>query len=418
MKSPGTELDKTDPGDDVGLRFQYQYCYAAINATRLVTNEAEISAVICENHEDILIERPSGAFVAIQVKTRELDQPPFRSGDEQVQNALERFCRLDACFPDAFQCFEFVTNHSFWEGEENSKNLPWVLAKLKERGHAKGLRSNNPVRKLVNGLRERTGLEIDAIAGTLVRTNVSGNKSTLRSIVKDVEGAVSECADLNQHPYCAVVRVAKALKTLAADASAKVLDGPVSDRYAPGSSFATVIEDQQLAGKRIERADVMRIIQEHTEQEHTFETLNISGLVPLEQLPHGLERMILKMARGGLQRIRIEEMQNLVYAFQALFMRWVSKHGSETAGNRYEDLLARVRFDCVEARVAAQDLGDPYGRAMFEAILTRLRERWENETDSLYGCRPEHLLGAAGLVTENCNAWWSSEFEVEVEEET
>jgi hypothetical protein len=266
---------------------------------------------------------------------------------------------------------------------------------------------------LINGLCERTSLDINAVSGTLVKTNVSGNIGTLHSIINDLQEAVSQCADLNEHPYFVVGQIAKALLTLAADASAKVLDGPASDRYAPGSSIAAVIETQQLAGKRIECADVMRIIQEHTEQEHTFETLNIAELVPLEELPYGFERMILKMARGGLQRIRIQEMQDLVYAFQALFMRWVSKHGSETAGDRYEDLLARVRFDCVEARVAVQDLGDPYGSAMFDALLTRLRERWKTETGSLYGCKPEHLLGAAGLVTENCRAWWSSEFEIE-----
>jgi hypothetical protein len=52
MISPDTVLDTTDPGDDVASRFNYQHCYAAINAIRLISGESVV-AVICENHEDI-----------------------------------------------------------------------------------------------------------------------------------------------------------------------------------------------------------------------------------------------------------------------------------------------------------------------------------------------------------------------------
>src|SRR3977135_3019003 len=37
MISPDTVLDTTDPGDDVASRFNYQHCYAAINAIRLIS---------------------------------------------------------------------------------------------------------------------------------------------------------------------------------------------------------------------------------------------------------------------------------------------------------------------------------------------------------------------------------------------
>ena len=402
MKSPATDLDKGDPGDDVGLRFQYQYCYAAINATRLVTNDDELSLVICENHEDVLVKRPSGTFVAIQVKTRDLDQPPFRANNEQVRKALVRFCKLDARYTDTFECFDFVTNHVFWEDEENAKNLPWILAKLKKRGHVKGLKGENPVRELVDSLSASAGIEIESVAKTLLKTKISSKKDTLRSISNDLQSAVAECPGLAQQPYAVVVRIASALRALATDASTKALAGPVSDLHAAGSDFAVIVKEQLLAGKCIDRAEVLKIINEQIEIEQTFETLNISGLISPDELPYGLETMVVKMARGGLQSLRIQEMQDLVHALQTMYVRWVRKFGPAVADNRYEDLLARVKVDCVEARVAVQEGGDPYGPAMYDALFDRLKARVQEESDTLYGCRPEHLLGAAGTLTENC----------------
>ena len=67
--------------------------------------------------------------------------------------------------------------------------------------------------------------------------------------------------------------------------------------------------------------------------------------------------MVLKMARGAIETVRIQNMQDLVHAFNAMYMRWVRKYGPEVAGQRYEDLLARVKFDSAEAQVAVQEVG-------------------------------------------------------------
>ena len=94
-----------------------------------------------------------------------------------------------------------------------------------------------------------------------------------------------ECPGLSQQPYVVVAQIAKALQTLTADASAKRLDGPVSERYAAGSDIEIVVNNQLLAGKRVDRVAVLKIIKEHVEVEQTLETLNISGLVPPDELP-------------------------------------------------------------------------------------------------------------------------------------
>jgi hypothetical protein len=53
--------------------------------------------------------------------------------------------------------------------------------------------------------------------------------------------------------------------------------------------------------------------------------------------------------------------------------------------------------------------------------LLNLRKRLAasaiSERESLFGCRPEHLSGAVGLITDECRVWWSAPFTLEAVDE-
>lgn len=411
MDTPESTLDDNDRGDETGLRFRYQYCYVAINAVRLLSHSREYASIICENFEDFLLQRQTGGFVAVQVKTRAPHLSPFRTYDSQVINALLRFSRLDGHFIGAFEQFEFATNHRFWREKQDSNNLPWVLSELKKRGHVKHLRSNNPMRQLVDSLSASSGIKQNAIVRVLLKVNLSARSDAIKAIVQDLRDVVAEYGNLSEEPFSVVARIAKALEQLVAEASTKNFDGGLSDLYAAGKNFEEILKDGLLQGKRIIAQDVKKVIETQIDIVQTPETLNIAGIVAYDELPNSFERMIIKMARGGVHQARVQEMQDLVYAFTEMYMRWVRKYGTEVAEQRYEDLLARVQMDCVEARVEGEANGEPYGSMMYERIVERVRERVRSEVGSLYGCRPEHLLGAAGILTESCKTWWSREFD-------
>lgn len=410
---PGQELDTKDPGDDVALRFRYQHCYAAINAVKLVVDEDNVSEVICENHEDFIVKKATGLYVAVQVKTRELNGQSFKSNDASLKKALKKFCKLNGAFKGSFECFEFVTNHSFWEGEESAQNFPWVLSKLKERGTIKGLKGTNPVRTFVDELCGSSELQPDIVVDTLLKTKISSRMNTLESIGADVKSALAECPGVDQLSYTAVCKISKALIGLACDASTKIKEGPVTELYAAGSDFDAVAAGQLLANKKICKSDVLQIIDEFGQQSPSFEGLDISGIVLPDEIPSDLAFMIRKMARGGVQHLRVTEVQDLVRSFQALFLKWANKYGAEEAQSRYNTLLAAVRHECNEARISAESSGkDVFGPEMYTALFERLRLRSSSEPDQFFNCRPEHLLGVTGLLTEQCKVWWSQEFDV------
>lgn len=359
VTAPDTVLDKSDPGDDVAARFNYQHCYAAINAIRLITDEANVLEIICENHEDFLVKTPAGKFVGTQIKTRRLTLPRFKAVDDQVAKALGKFCVLDGKFPGAFEKFDFTTNHTFWDDEESQNNLQWLLTALQQRGGIAGLRANNSLRQFVEGIASDTGLKSVDVAATLQKTTVRGHGSDIAHIRGDVRDALSECPGIKDLPYATVMEIANAIVDLAREASMKTLKGPITDLYAPGTDLALIIDSQQLSRKRIRKADILAIINQFTHSSKPYQDLDLTALITPSDVPSDLVRAVRKLARGGVEANRVTNIEDRVRSFEALFIEWSRRYGAEEAAKRYSNILAAVQFEAAEAQANAEKAGGP-----------------------------------------------------------
>jgi Cap4 dsDNA endonuclease len=412
MTSPDEVLDRTDPGDDVAARFAYQHSYAAINAIRLITCPGKVCEIICENHEDFLLKSSSGKFIGTQIKTRKITLPSFKAGDAQVKSACGRFCLLDKKFPGSFEGFDFTTNHAFWQDEPSPQNLPWLLSELRRRGGIRRLRADNPVRQFVEGIACDTGSDPKEVAETLIKTTVRGHESEITHIRGSVLEAICECPGLEELPYITVVGIAKDVVQLARDASAKVLRGPVTELFSPGTDLRRALDDQILAGKRICKADVLAIIYRFKDGSKPYQDVDVASIVTPADAPADLVVAVRKLAKGGVEAARVTNTEDRVRSFEALFIEWSRKYGTQEAKRRYNNVLAAVQFEAAEAHATAANCKEPYGSAMYGELAKRLQERARNDPDQLYRCRPEHLIGAAGVLTQQCKTWWSSRFNV------
>ncbi|MEZ5930134.1 MAG: dsDNA nuclease domain-containing protein [Parvularculaceae bacterium] len=411
-QTPANSLDVEDPGDDVARRFRYQHCCAAIYALQLIRPDTNVTLIICENYEDVILQLSDGSFIGIQIKTRDLNQSTFKASDAQIVAAFTRFCILDEKFAGAFQKFEFLTNHAFWDSSESPNNLPYILEALKKRGSVKGLKHASPVRAFVASIASQCTLSEDQIVASLLKCWLVSREDALRSVERDVVDALYECPNMDGCTYSTLRLIAAKLIGRAQSASSMALVGSLLDLYDPTKTFQEVLADQTLAGKRICKKDVEDLIAEAQAESISFEPLCSQPDIPSPDIPKDLERMFEKMDRGRVQRLRIREMENLVRSFETLYISWVRKHGSEKANVRYEDLLSVVRGDCTEARVATEPGGEPFGPAMYDDLRARAEKRCAADPVKVYQCRPEHLIGAAGLVTQKCQAWWSEEFDL------
>jgi len=186
--SPDSVLDGNDPGDDVGSRFRYQYSHAAVNAVRILTEPETVECIICENHEDFLVKLIGGKFVAVQIKTRNLDLPRLKCSDPVVLKSLAKFCVLDSTFPDQFDSFDLTTNHTFWDDKDDQSNLVWLLNDLKAKPSVKGLKQTNPKRIAVERIAEQAGLSLDEVVATLCRVRLNARNEPISAMVSAVIG--------------------------------------------------------------------------------------------------------------------------------------------------------------------------------------------------------------------------------------
>lgn len=409
---PSVLLDIEDPGDDVIARFRYQFSHVAIQALKMIVDPTWAKAIICENFEDFIIERHEGTFTAVQVKSRERHLSPFKLNEPAVEKAIVRFVRLDLRFPGIFDEFVFVTNHEMWVEKENDANLVWLLDEIERHPTIKRLRATNPKKIAIDRLCNASGAGPDSVIATLSRTRCNPQRQDIKTIDRAVEHAVVECEQCSDLQHRTVLKLVDDLVAAAFHASSKGRNTFVPALYAADVDYAAVFEEAALQGKTLKREMVQAIISDRLKP--VDEPLAINDLLEHSDLPVGLSRMVQKMAAGGVQLARINHVQDLVRSFEALKVRWATRYGGDKAKEMVNDLLARTLTECIEAHVEAEAAaaGVSYGSSQFSLMKAKLEARYIREQATLYGCKTDHLIGAAGLLTEYCRLWWSSPFEL------
>jgi hypothetical protein len=122
--------------------------------------------------------------------------------------------------------------------------------------------------------------------------------------------------------------------------------------------------------------------------------------------------MELKMAKGKISAANIYRAKDHKYSAHALFDSWIYKYGPQRADERYQQLKVIIGNECQEAYDSVFKPDLPFGHDMLQVVRERIRNRHADESASFFGCKYEHLLGVAGILTELCDVWWSESFEI------
>ncbi len=151
-------------------------------------------------------------------------------------------------------------------------------------------------------------------------------------------------------------------------------------------------------------------------QSEVGELLAIAGFTTRESIPAGLGRMELKMAAGAISYADIDEMKDDVSSLEGAFLRWKEKFGLAEANKRLAHFQHLAKRAAREAEKAASPSGAPYGPAMFVELKVQAETIFKQDQRTMFGCRPEHLVGAAGLLSDECRVWWDPSRDLPFEE--
>ncbi len=391
-----------DSGDETQRRFRYQINYTALKALQILKTGSDVSAVYCEHLEDLLVEHADGSLSGIQVKSRELDQKPFRSSDGSVRNALARFCVRAARYPGRFRGFVLATNFVFFAGDgvEDVRN---ILKRCRDNPRHEGVGTRDKIVAYLKTLAAAAKVPVQAVADTLAVVALEERKTGIDQPDVELVNALGEFPDLRQRPWAELAVVAHGLRAHIWDVSSLGLTGFVLDVHDLVANLPEHLDRLRAKRKRID-GETMRELTRP--QSDVGELLVVAGFTKRESIPPGLGRMELKMAAGAISYADIDEMKDDVSSLESAFLRWKEKYGLAEANRRLAHFQHFAKRAAREAEKAASPAGAPYGPGMFEALKGQADTICKREHETMFGCRPEVLVGAAGLLSEECRVWW------------
>jgi hypothetical protein len=399
------QLSMPDPGDEVQRRFRYQINYAALKALQLVSSDPTCKAVYCEHLEDVLIEDLDGFFTGIQIKTREVNQAPFRSNDAQIVGALKRFCVRDARFPGRFVRFVLATNFVFFEGH-GAEDVRNILRCARENPTLQGIKPRDKIKKYVEEIADNVGVDVQGVVLTLAKVTIEDRRTGIDQLDLELVVALGEFPRIACLPMAEVHRMAKEIRYYIWSASSLAPDGLLLEAHTIVENLSLHVEQLRAKRKRLD-ASVISLLTKPTASDPS-ELLTIADYIERDMIPPGLGLMEAKMAIGGISYADVQQMKDDVSSLESAFCRWKERFGLPEANRR----LAHFQyFASRDARIAEKTSASPdgsYGPAMLAAVRAATAQSIKAEHATMFGCRAEHLLGAVGLLSDQCLVWWSA----------
>jgi hypothetical protein len=403
--SPAHTSEFADAGDEVQRRFRCQINYSALKALQLLATEVSIRAIYCEQVEDLLIERLDGKFVGIQIKTRDLNQGPFKSSDEPIVRALSRFCVRDARFRGWFALFILATNFAFYESN-GPDDLRKILSCVQNNPTLAGLKAHVKIRKYLEKLASRAALSIEAVIETLRKVVLEERKTGIDQPELELVHALGQIDAYARLRMDQLMRGAQLLRVRIWNASSLAIEGIILESHDVTTDFNAHLAGLCTAQKRIDSAILTDVLAPAVSADTSEELLAISDFLIREAIPPGLGRMELKMAAGGISHADIDQTKDDVASLETAFLRWKERYGLAEANRRLAHFQYLARRDARAAQREQRRLDALYGQSMLERVRVRATTTYTAEKATLFGCRQEHLVGAAGLLTEECRIWW------------
>ena len=403
-----------DPGDETQKRFRYQAAYAAIQSLSLLEG-SEICSIYCEHHEDILVKRQDKTFVGIQVKTRANGKEPFKANDEEIKKSIKRFYEHDCRFSNSFLRYVLVANCGFWHDKKNGTNLQYILKLAEANTDLKNIDKTlkSFISKLYIFLNENKSLTNEDEYLTLINflKKVTLHQSPgLDDIEASLFSKLTKISNIEDLRVDQVNRITKSLIDKCLNAASLVCDSPKEGYF---SILANPDEEKTnliIQPKQITKEIILALIKE---VENDQSLLCGWNQIALSEMPKGMKKLDLKMAMGGISPSNIELAKDHKTSVETQLLTWFHKYGEKKADKQYQHIKTLVRNQCQEAHDLTSINDECFGKQMLIKTRERLCLVHNQESSSLFGLRYEHLLGIAGMLTEECKIWWSAEFDID-----
>jgi hypothetical protein len=408
---PSKILDVTDPGDELQRNIRYQNACGVIVLLRALLEKNNYVAVWCEHHDDYLGQRADGLYDGLQIKSRKPELGEWKITDEQLKKSIKKFVNLDKRFPGMMGDFYFVSNAVISDSEQESmigKCPQKFVDQIKDVAMSGG-EIDEKFKDSFENLRSYCGCTEEELKNTVLRLNF------VKSPARDGFHDIISNGILAKLPHCA------GLLPFQLDS---LLDDLVQIIHEASSLLTT--DPQQywlckkdpddenpfLLAKRVSVEAILVTIQDQN-LSPPIRLIPDSGNYPLIKTQKNLSILEQKFFRAELSS-QLSTMKIRTLAAERKFFEMVGKLPADEFKVKYEQLLSVIKGRCDDAKLFTQEEVPPYGAKMLRSLLLDLKAIVDKQHDLVYRESYEFLVGIAGLLTEDCQVWWSEEFSLEL----
>lgn len=388
-------------------RFRYQAIYAVHLSLLLANPAGEITKLMCEQHEDVLLKKSNGTFVGVQVKTKDRGQGAFISTDPAIFKTIVKFVKLYQNYGNKFARFVIVSSCGFSNRSNDIYNLDFVIKQVKS-----GLSDdkNSAAYKYISRVcREDAGVERDQIVNVLKITELDKEAPDLIDADARILSEVASLPLLNGSSVSLIERVVNTLLDRISRASAIVYDSM-------NSIYTTITDDvdpsdlsAQLKNKTITEKELIDILEELTNENSG---MPFEHLGTVKDFTKSDSIMRIKMERGGIKEHSIRNMSDLKNLADKLYLDWFYKKGEDKANQMVSQINIAVQTECEEAQTESERDGESYGTKMLQNVRSRLRNIVREDPELFFNSSYYQVFGIVGMLTQECKVWWSEQFDL------
>lgn len=401
-------VNRSDPGDSVLQRFDYQAAYTAQLAAGLLFDDVPFFEIFCEHHEDVLILLKDGSYHAVQIKTKEPNLDPFKATDDTVLKVIRKFAHLEQEYGSQVSRYILVANVGFWDvSKQDPKNLHYICWHAQNLQTPRKNKSNAALFDFVEAAVDRP--QKPFALNVLRKLELETATSRFEDLQAVLVGIISQIPAFRTKTYIELAEFAKQLTAEIKHASQRELKGGISEFFVYQADPQKMRNDALIEGKRISETRVSELVGKYTAEKPLLRAGNAPDV---DKLPRGISRTVLKMAAGKLSVENIDLVKDCKFSAELELDRWIQKYGAEKAKERYQHLLTTTRFACQDAHDRSYLKNDPFGTNMLIEVRGLLSKLSDERAGDVFGFGPELLLGVAGILTESCKLWWSDKFEL------
>ena len=407
IRSPSNTIPKERSGEHSLEGFRYQAAFTAKLCLELFSPDTNIEEIFCEHFEDIVLKLLDGTFVAIQVKHNKPSGTRFTTSTERIRNSIKRFVTFEKDFPTVFSRYLIVSNNFAWSTQKNYKNIESFLDSLKNYDQLND-KQKDSVDAEIDLLSKECSIDKNELILVLKKTytqSAYGYSDYEKSLTLDIGLSISDkTSNLLKH-----IIIKEALINKIFSCSGINCDYPKKEYF---NIISLPLEKQikyEVNNKRINKEDIIEIIDAYTDPSFVLQTLTDDDI---DKIPPGFEIMEKKMIIGGIHNKSIRNIKNHKITVEEYFVEYYYKN-KEEASTLYTSLRSAILTECDECFNKKKKKDTLFGQEMYDLFSDRTHEVYEDLKQYNYeGLNRYHLLGLSGILTEECEVWWSKEYEL------